>query len=70
MDGDSKGAFAEVDEAIRLDPDNSDAYVTRAGYHFITDDHAKALADLAEAIDRDPGNFYARDLRKNLAGKG
>jgi tetratricopeptide (TPR) repeat protein len=66
VDGDTKGAFAEVDEAIRLDPDSSDGYVTRAGYHFITDDHTKALADLEEAIVREPGNFSARDLRAKI----
>jgi S1-C subfamily serine protease/Tfp pilus assembly protein PilF len=57
-------AIPEFDEAIRLDPRNSDAYACRGHARSQMWDHEKAIDDFNEAIGLDPGNSTA------YAGRG
>jgi tetratricopeptide (TPR) repeat protein len=60
--GDSKGAAADFDEAIRLDPRAALTYMFRASLSQYAGDHDRAIADLDEAIRINPGFalFYYR----------
>ena len=49
-------AIAEYDEAIRLDPQNADAYSNRGFTYFKLDQFEQAIQDYGEAIRLDPRN--------------
>ena len=53
---DYTGAIADCDEAIRLDPKNSNAFVTRGNAKGMLKDYTGAIADYDEAIRLDPKN--------------
>ncbi len=51
-------ALADFNEAIRLEPENSDAYYQRASFYDMSqEDYDQAIADYTEAIRLDPTNF-------------
>ena len=56
-------AIAEYDEAIRLNPQNGQAYDNRGGSYFILGQHQRAIADYDEAIRLDPQNPNAYNNR-------
>src|SRR5689334_20769095 len=60
--GDIKGAMADYDAVIRLDPRSANARLFRAGLFRNAGDHDRAIADLSEAIRIEPGValFYTR----------
>jgi tetratricopeptide (TPR) repeat protein len=61
---DFDGAIAELNEAIRLDPENAEAYKHRGNaYLHVKSDLDRALPDLNEAVRLDPGNYGAHDSR-------
>ncbi|MBC7812831.1 MAG: hypothetical protein H7175_16870 [Burkholderiales bacterium] len=49
--GDIDGGFADLDEAIRLDPHNPAYYWTRGMLHYEGDEHALAVADFTAIIE-------------------
>ena len=49
-------AIAEYDEAIRLNPQNADAYSNRGFAYFKLDQFEQAIQDYGEAIRLDPRN--------------
>lgn len=73
--GEAKAAVAELDQAIRIAPDQAAYYVARARAQ-MADKHAgAALADLDKALSLDPKNLDALQMRaehryatKELAG--
>ena len=68
--GDSKGAIADYDQAIKLKPDDSDAYVNRGNARAKLGDNKGAIADYDQAIKlkSDYANaYYGRgNARSNL----
>ena len=60
--GDVKGAMADYDEAIRLDPRSANARLFRSSLFRNAANHDRAIEDLSEAIRIDPGValFYTR----------
>ena len=52
-------AIADADEAIRLQPDNSDAYRVRAYAYLARDQYDLVISDCNQAIRRDPNNIAA-----------
>ena len=48
---DVKGGFADLDEAIRLDPANSDYYWARGFGRYQQDEYELALVDFAKAVE-------------------
>lgn len=73
--GEAKAAVAELDEAIRMAPDQASYYVARAHAHMADKQPEAALADLDKALDLDPKNLDALQMRaehryanKDLAG--
>jgi tetratricopeptide (TPR) repeat protein len=52
-------ALADFDAALTLAPDLAEAYNRRAMAHFELGDYPHALADLQEALRRDPRHFSA-----------
>ena len=60
--GDVKGAMADYDEAIRLDPRSANARLFRSSLFRNAGNHDRAIEDLSEAIRIDPGValFYTR----------
>lgn len=60
-------AFRDFDEAIRLDPTNSELFDDRGfAYHMNNRQEEKALADYDEAIRLDPVNHHALNNRAYL----
>src|SRR5437764_2599714 len=53
--GDVKGAMADYDGAIRLDPRSANARLFRASLFRNAANHDRAIEDLSEAIRIDPG---------------
>ena len=73
--GEAKAAVAELDEAIRMAPDQATYYVARAHAHMADKQPEAALADLDKALSLDPKNLDALQMRaerrydsKDLAG--
>src|SRR5882672_11204387 len=60
--GDVKGAMADYNEAIRLDPRSANARLFRSGLFRNAANYDRAIEDLSEAIRIDPGValFYSR----------
>src|ERR1051326_1738195 len=60
--GDVKGAMADYDEAIRLDPRSANARLFRSSLFRNAANHDRAIDDLSEAIHLDPSVafFYPR----------
>jgi len=56
-------SLAGFDEAIRLDPNNPAAYLSRGDAWFGKHDYDKAIADYTEAIRLDPNNAGAHRAR-------
>lgn len=61
--GEAKSAVAELDEAIRLAPDQAAYYVARAQAHVANKQPEAALADLDKALSLDPKNLDALQMR-------
>ncbi len=69
---DYRGALAECDRALELDPGNVSAWQIRANSREKEGDHAGAIADCNRAIELDPGNpgiFLTRALIKARQGE-
>ncbi|KLD63531.1 hypothetical protein Y882_11200 [Dyella japonica DSM 16301] len=73
--GEAKAAVAELDQAIRLAPDQAAYYVARARAQMADKQPEAALADLDKALSLDPKNLDALQMRaehryatKELAG--
>jgi Flp pilus assembly protein TadD len=62
---DISGAFADFDNAIKLDPNNENAYVGRGILKTRRNDYSGAIADYTKAIDLNHGSwsYYARRAR-------
>lgn len=65
---DFKGSMADLDAALKLDPDNEDALSGKAQFLSKSGDNAGALA-LLERIKPDPKNVYLREQRAILLYK-
>ena len=52
-------ALADCDAALRLNPENPDAYAIRAGLRTDKAEHDLAIADYSRVIKLDPGNAWA-----------
>ncbi|BDU22940.1 hypothetical protein DYGSA30_43970 [Dyella sp. GSA-30] len=64
--GETNAAQADLDEAIRLTPDNSAYYVARAKAHEAGKQFDAELADLDKALSLDPKNTDALMMRAGL----
>jgi len=65
---DAKGSLADLDEALKLEPDNEDALSGKAQMLADAQDYAGALA-LLDRIKPDPKNVYLREQRAILLYK-
>src|SRR5205823_1532215 len=68
---DFKAALADLDEVVRLNPDNAETYVERAIALEGLTKYKEAIADLTEALDRGAGQtriYFLRAKMKNKAG--
>jgi tetratricopeptide (TPR) repeat protein len=61
-------AIADADEAIKLDPKNSNAFMRRGASYAGKGYHDRAFADADRAIELDPNNFEAHCNRAGLFG--
>ncbi|RDJ00595.1 tetratricopeptide repeat protein [Dyella solisilvae] len=61
--GEPKAAIADLDQAIRLDPDQAAFYVARARAHAADIEPDAALSDLDKALSLDPKNVDALLMR-------
>jgi clan AA aspartic protease (TIGR02281 family) len=61
--GEAKAAVAELDQAIRMAPDQSAYYTARARAHMADKQPGAALADLDKALSLDPKNLDALQMR-------
>jgi len=69
--GDTQGAIAEFNQAIRISPDYAPAYSSRATLKGLAGDPQGAIADFSEAIRIQPDNaipYYNRGVVKNKLG--
>lgn len=64
--GDYQGALQDYDEAIRLNPERTDAYVSRGNTKFALNDNKGAIADYDEAIRLKPAFTDAYIGRGNV----
>jgi tetratricopeptide (TPR) repeat protein len=61
--GNTQEAIAQFTQAIKLDPNYTDAYNNRGNAYYDLDDYDKAIADYAQAIKIDPGDADAYNNR-------
>lgn len=61
--GDEAQALADFDAAVKLKPDDADAYMRRAAIKFQHMDWQAAIDDLTPAIQADPKNAEAYNMR-------
>lgn len=59
-------AIADLDAALRLDPNYVDAYIGRCAAHGEKGQLAEAIADCSNAVRLEPQNWQLRDLRVHL----
>jgi len=59
-------AITEFTEAIRLDPNNVDAYLLRGASYYAKGDKDRALADANTALRIEPSNESAKALLAKL----
>ncbi|WP_266181903.1 aspartyl protease family protein [Dyella humicola] len=64
--GEPKAAIADLDEAIRMAPDQAAYYVARARAHAVDKQPDAALADLDKSLSLDPKSFEALQMRAEL----
>jgi clan AA aspartic protease (TIGR02281 family) len=64
--GEPKAAVADLDEAIRMSPDQAAYYVARARAHEADKQPDAALTDLDKSVSLDPKNFDALVMRAEL----
>jgi len=57
------GAIDDYTAAIRLEPNNAKAYISRANCYMRTDDSERAILDFSEAIRLEPNNLHAYNGR-------
>jgi hypothetical protein len=50
---------ADYDKAIKLNPDNADAYCERGDFYYELDEYDKAISDYNKAIELAPNDAYA-----------
>ena len=55
----------ELDEAIRLNPDYSDAYAYRGEIYIWLKERERGIADARRALQINPGNDYARNVLRS-----
>jgi tetratricopeptide (TPR) repeat protein len=61
--GDLKGALQDVNQALRLDPNNPAAYAVRGGVYAGLGNYKQAIADSTKAIQLLPDNYPAYAIR-------
>jgi tetratricopeptide (TPR) repeat protein len=61
--GDLKGALQDVNQALRLDPNNPAAYYVRGGVYYYQRNYKQAIADSTKAIQLLPDNYPAYAIR-------
>src|SRR5258708_7400952 len=61
--GDLDRAFADNEQAMRLDPDSAIAVAGRGNVYFLRKDYDRAIADYVRAIALDPVYAYAFNNR-------
>jgi tetratricopeptide (TPR) repeat protein len=59
-------AIADLDEALRLDPGDAEAYSQRAYAYWSAEDHEKPIADYSEALRLNPKDRQAHYSRGQL----
>jgi tetratricopeptide (TPR) repeat protein len=64
--GDLKGAMADFDKALKINPNDSNAYINRAYAKRLKKDPAGAIADYTRAIELDPKSADAYYNRGNV----
>jgi len=62
-EGNYDGAIADLNEVIRLEPDNHSAYYMRGGAYAFKENKTLAISDLEMAVKLDPQN---KDYRERL----
>ena len=70
--GDYKGAIADYDSAIRLNPDDASAYYNRGNAKYKLGQHSAAIADYDSAIRLNPDDaqaYFTRGLAKALLNR-
>jgi tetratricopeptide (TPR) repeat protein len=64
--GDLDGALRELNQAVELDPRNTEAYNLLAEIYFNTENYEKAIASAQSCLYYDPGNIEAWLLLGNI----
>jgi tetratricopeptide (TPR) repeat protein len=67
--GDPKGALAELDKAIALNPKDEVAFTRRGVLNFELGNHQQAIADFTKVIELSPKSFFAYHNRAALKVK-
>ena len=65
--GDQNAAFQGINEAVRLLPRSAAVLASRSTYHLaIQNDLVRAMSDVEQALELDPGNPLALEMRANI----
>ena len=70
--GDYRGAIADYNKAIELNPNDADAYVNRGVAKHHLEDYRGAIADYSKAIELNPNvavAYYNRGVAKEILGQ-